>query len=131
MTGLLDGKVAIITGAGRGIGAASAKLFAEHGAKVVVSDLDIEPAKAVVGRWSMENEPEEGTMKPPMSLKTRLTGVVGVLTLLLGLTGCYTKLLIVEREYYPREEVVTVETVDGDTVDVTTYGYDDYYGYDD
>jgi 3-oxoacyl-[acyl-carrier protein] reductase len=48
MTGLLDGKVAIITGAGRGIGAATAALFAEHGAKVVVSDLDTQPAKAVV-----------------------------------------------------------------------------------
>ncbi|MHC4159510.1 MAG: SDR family NAD(P)-dependent oxidoreductase [Planctomycetota bacterium] len=48
MAGLLDGKVAIITGAGRGIGAAAAALFAEHGAKVVVSDIDIEPAKAVV-----------------------------------------------------------------------------------
>lgn len=47
MNGLLDGQTAIITGAGRGIGAASARLFAEHGAKVVVSDLDIEPAKAV------------------------------------------------------------------------------------
>jgi len=48
MKGLLNGQTAIITGAGRGIGAASAKLFAEHGAKVVVSDLDIEPAKVVV-----------------------------------------------------------------------------------
>lgn len=42
--GLLDGKVAILTGAGRGIGAAAAKLFAEHGASVVVSDLDPAPA---------------------------------------------------------------------------------------
>jgi len=42
--GLLDNKVAIITGSGRGIGAAAAKLFAEHGAKVVVSDIDPEPA---------------------------------------------------------------------------------------
>jgi 3-oxoacyl-[acyl-carrier protein] reductase len=46
--GLLDGKVAIITGAGRGIGAAAAKLFAAHGASIVVSDLDEEPAQAVV-----------------------------------------------------------------------------------
>jgi 3-oxoacyl-[acyl-carrier protein] reductase len=48
MTGLLDGKVAIITGAGRGIGASAAKLFAEHRAKVVVSDIDNAPAQEVV-----------------------------------------------------------------------------------
>ena len=38
--GKLDGKVAIITGAGSGIGRASALLFAEEGAKVVVADLN-------------------------------------------------------------------------------------------
>jgi 3-oxoacyl-[acyl-carrier protein] reductase len=43
--GLLDGKVAILTGSGRGIGAATAKLFAEHGAATVVSDLDAAPAE--------------------------------------------------------------------------------------
>jgi 3-oxoacyl-[acyl-carrier protein] reductase len=46
--GLLDGKVAIITGAGRGIGAAASKLFASQGASVVVGDLDKAPAEEVV-----------------------------------------------------------------------------------
>ena len=36
--GLLDGKVAIITGAGGGLGEAYAKLFAREGAAVVVND---------------------------------------------------------------------------------------------
>jgi NAD(P)-dependent dehydrogenase (short-subunit alcohol dehydrogenase family) len=36
---LLDGKVAVITGAGRGIGREEALLMAKHGAKVVVNDL--------------------------------------------------------------------------------------------
>jgi 3-oxoacyl-[acyl-carrier protein] reductase len=43
--GLINGKVAILTGAGRGIGAATAKLFGAEGAAVVVSDLDPAPAE--------------------------------------------------------------------------------------
>jgi 3-oxoacyl-[acyl-carrier protein] reductase len=45
---LLQDKVAIITGSGRGIGAAAAKLFAQHGAKVVVTDIDPAPAQETV-----------------------------------------------------------------------------------
>lgn len=43
---LFENQVAVITGAGRGIGAATARLFAEHGAAVVVNDLDAEFAEA-------------------------------------------------------------------------------------
>ena len=40
-------KIVIVTGAGSGIGAATAKHFAKHGAKVVVSDIDLDSAKKV------------------------------------------------------------------------------------
>jgi NAD(P)-dependent dehydrogenase (short-subunit alcohol dehydrogenase family) len=40
-------KVVIVTGAGSGIGRATAKHFAYHGAKVVVSDINLEKAKKV------------------------------------------------------------------------------------
>ncbi len=45
---LLEGKSAIVTGSGRGIGRAIAVLFAQHGAHVVVNDLDGEVAEGVV-----------------------------------------------------------------------------------
>lgn len=48
MASLLSNQVVIITGAGRGIGAAAARLFAGEGARVVVSDLDAGPAESVV-----------------------------------------------------------------------------------
>ncbi|OBA62699.1 oxidoreductase [Mycobacterium sp. 1100029.7] len=42
---MLTGRVAVITGAGGGIGAATAQLFAAHGAAVVIADIDPELAQ--------------------------------------------------------------------------------------
>src|SRR5258705_13297893 len=47
---LLEGKVAIITGAARGIGNAWAEPFAAHGASVVLSDTDSEPTHEAVAK---------------------------------------------------------------------------------
>ncbi|KAL3961337.1 hypothetical protein ACCO45_002860 [Purpureocillium lilacinum] len=46
--GMLAGQVAIVTGSGQGIGAETARLFANEGAKVVVADIDAAKAQAVV-----------------------------------------------------------------------------------
>lgn len=45
--GMLAGQVAIITGSGQGIGAEAARLFANEGATVVVSDIDAAKAASV------------------------------------------------------------------------------------
>ena len=46
--GRLDGKVCVITGAGSGIGRASASLFVSEGGRVVVADVDLEAAHGTV-----------------------------------------------------------------------------------
>src|SRR6185436_17422030 len=59
--GVLDGKVAIVTGSARGIGRATAALLAEHGARVLVTDLDEDIAgEAAVfgGDLTMDGVPE-------------------------------------------------------------------------
>jgi NAD(P)-dependent dehydrogenase (short-subunit alcohol dehydrogenase family) len=42
---LLADRVAVVTGGGGGIGAATARLFAEHGARVIIADIDSERAQ--------------------------------------------------------------------------------------
>lgn len=50
----LENKIVIITGAGSGIGAATAKLFGAHKAIVVVSDINLESAQKVVDEITAE-----------------------------------------------------------------------------
>jgi 3-oxoacyl-[acyl-carrier protein] reductase len=53
-TGRFERRPALVTGGGRGIGAATAMRLAAEGAMVVVSDLDLEPAEAVAARIRSE-----------------------------------------------------------------------------
>jgi NAD(P)-dependent dehydrogenase (short-subunit alcohol dehydrogenase family) len=55
--GLLEDRVGLVTGAGSGIGRATALLFAREGARVVVADWDLEGAKATTSMIESEGFP--------------------------------------------------------------------------
>jgi 3-oxoacyl-[acyl-carrier protein] reductase len=60
--GLLDGKAAIVTGSARGIGRATAELFAREGARVLINDLDGDVAEQASGEIDGETAVHSGDL---------------------------------------------------------------------
>jgi 3-oxoacyl-[acyl-carrier protein] reductase len=60
--GLLDGKAAIVTGSARGIGRATAELFASEGAKVLINDLDGDVAEQAASEIGGETAVHAGDL---------------------------------------------------------------------
>ena len=63
--GLLDGKTAIITGSARGIGRATAELFASEGAQVAINDIDGDIAEQASKEISGETIAVSGDLTQP------------------------------------------------------------------
>src|SRR5215207_7713863 len=63
--GVLDDKVAIVTGSARGIGRATAELLSEHGAKVLVNDLDADLAEETASEIAGETVVYGGDLTAP------------------------------------------------------------------
>lgn len=117
MTDRLKGKVAIITGAARGQGASEGKLFAQEGAKVVLTDMledevkhvaaDINTKYGDVALGMKQNVADEGEWKDVISQTVDKFGKVDVLINNAGITGNSTDI----PEEYPLSEWEKVMSV--------------------
>ena len=68
--GVLDDKVAIVTGSARGIGRATAELLAEHGAKIVINDLDGDLAEQTASEIEGQTAVHGGDLTKPGAPET-------------------------------------------------------------
>jgi 3-oxoacyl-[acyl-carrier protein] reductase len=88
--GVLDDKVAIVTGSARGIGRATAELLAEHGAKVLINDLDGDVAEQTASELSGDTLVYAGDLtKPgvPDELVQKVVGEWGTVDILVNNAG--------------------------------------------
>lgn len=89
MGNTVEGKVVIVTGAGRGLGAAASHLMASEGGKIIVADINEEGGRGVVEKinsaggeavFSMTNVADEGQVEAMVELAVstfgRLDGIV-------------------------------------------------------
>jgi len=85
MTGMLDGKVALVTGGGNGIGRETALLFAREGARVAVADYEAESARDTVALIN-------GSGGQAISLSGDVTVAAQVQAMLDGVIAAYGRL---------------------------------------
>ena len=85
MAGLLDGKSALITGGGGGIGRATALAFAREGARVAVADVAVEAARETVAQVNAAGG-------QAISLSGEVTRDADVHAMIEGVVGAYGRL---------------------------------------
>lgn len=110
----LDGRIAVVTGAGSGIGAAHARLLAARGASVVVNDLDSGAADAVVEEIAAANgravahHSDISTEHGAASLVGTATSVLGGLDIVVNNAGLLRSSPFAELDVQTWDHVVAV-----------------------
>jgi NAD(P)-dependent dehydrogenase (short-subunit alcohol dehydrogenase family) len=99
----LANKVAIVTGAAQGIGLACAERFLEEGAKLMLSDINVEKLRAAAERLGAAFEPADASLKADVDRLVRRThetfGRIDILVSNAGITSLADFLDVTEEQY--------------------------------
>ena len=109
----LNGKTALVTGSGRGIGQAIANAFRDNGATVVYSDVDAESAREASGPGGIALELDVTNQEQVNSVVPKIAAEHG-LDILVNNAGVNTLAHRVTTDEFPREEWDRVLSVDLD-----------------
>ncbi|GAX90183.1 SDR family oxidoreductase [Effusibacillus lacus] len=114
---LLKGKVAIITGAGSGMGRATALLFAEQGAKIVAADLNLQAAEETVRQIRGEaitvqaDVADDAQVKAMTEQTIRSFGCIDILVNNAGVPMSFTPIEQVKEEQWEQIMNVNVKSI--------------------
>jgi 3-oxoacyl-[acyl-carrier protein] reductase len=109
-----ENKVAIITGSGRGLGAATALLLAREGANIVVNDLDEENAKSVaaeiekLGRKALISHHDVSDYKSAQALVAETKAKLGRVDILVNNAGITRDSMLAKLTEEKFDEVIRV-----------------------
>ena len=132
MANLLQDKVAIVTGGASGIGEAIATVFAEHGARIAIADLQMDMATKVCA------EIERKTGRPSLAIKVSISekaqvemavrqavqafGKIDILVAAVGTGGTITGVTEVIKPRKPSFTAIAVEPKDSPVISQTLAG---------
>jgi 3-oxoacyl-[acyl-carrier protein] reductase len=109
----LDGKVALVTGAGQGIGAAISRRLTQAGARVVLFDLQAQPATTLAreldGMCVVGSVLSEADLRRAVTEAEHALGSVDILVNNAGITGRTAPMLDLSREEF--EQVVDINLI--------------------
>ena len=115
MTGQLQGKVALVTGAASGIGAATARLFREHGALLVLADIDAGRGEALAREleavFVATDVTREDEVERAVETTVELYGRIDIMVNNAGVVGAVGSIMDTDARHWQATQAILLDSV--------------------